>query len=213
MDFSWTREQLDARDTALGFARTELADRVEGFSSAQWQSCARFGVLALPFPREYGGAGKDIFTTILTMEGLGAGCRNGGLLFALNAQMWAVQHPLLTFGTPSQKEKYLPKLIAGELVGAHAMTEPDAGSDAYSLRTTAERTSGGYILNGVKKLITNGPVADVALVFATTNSKRGMWGVTAFIVDRDTPGFNAGPPVSKMGLSGATMARFTSKTA
>jgi alkylation response protein AidB-like acyl-CoA dehydrogenase len=139
------------------------------------------------------------------MEGLGAGCRNGGLLFSLNAQIWAVQQPILNFGTIPQKEKYLRKLIAGETIGAHAMTEPDCGSDAYNLRTTAERTSGGYLLNGVKKFITNGPVADVALVFATTNPKRGMWGITAFLVDRDTPGFQAGPPVGKMGLSGAAM--------
>ena len=85
------------------------------------------------------------------------------------------------------------------------MTEPESGSDAYALRTTALRTSGGYLLSGSKKLITNAPVADVAIVFATTNPKRGMWGVTAFLVDRDTPGFQAGQPVRKMGLSGASM--------
>jgi alkylation response protein AidB-like acyl-CoA dehydrogenase len=205
VDFSWTQEQLNARDAARRFAHSELGDPAEEFSPRGWQACARFGVLGLPFPKEYGGAGEDIFTTILTMEGLGAGCRNAGLLFALNAQMWAVQHPLLAFGTPSQKEKYLPKLISGEIAGAHAMTEPESGSDAYGLQTTAERNSGGYVLNGVKKFITNGPVADVSVVFATINANRGIWGVTAFLVDRDSPGYHASPPVRKMGLSGAAM--------
>jgi hypothetical protein len=205
MDFSWTSEQLEAREAALRFARSELGGCCEEFSHKRWRACARFGILGLAFPTAYGGAARDIFATVLSMEGLGRGCRNSGLLFALNAQMSSVQQPLLTFGTPTQKEKYLRRLIAGEIIGAHAMTEPEFGSDAYGLRTTAKRTSGGYLLSGSKNLITNAPIADVAIVFATTNPQRGMWGVTAFLVDRETPGFHAGQPVRKMGLSGASM--------
>src|SRR5262249_41747967 len=128
-----------------------------------------------------------------------------GLLFALNAQMWSVQHPLSVFGTPAQKEKYLPRLIRGELIGAHGMTEPDAGSDAYSLRLGAEECPGGYRLNGVKTLITNAAVADLALIFATTNPQRGMWGVTAFLVERGTPGHSISRDIDKMGLRTAAM--------
>jgi|HubBroStandDraft_1064217.scaffolds.fasta_scaffold209902_2 alkylation response protein AidB-like acyl-CoA dehydrogenase len=213
MDFSWSSEQLEAREAALHFARSELGGCCEEFSHEQWRACARFGVLGLAFPTAYGGAARDIFATVLSMEGLGRGCRNSGLLFALNAQMWSVQQPLLTFGTPTQKEKYLRRLIAGEIIGAHAMTEPESGSDAYGLRTTAKRTSGGYLLSGSKNLITNAPIADVAIVFATTNPQRGMWGVTAFLVDRETPGFHAGQPVRKMVCLARQWVRFTSRTA
>jgi len=205
MDFSWNTEQAAAREAAIRFARSEIGDAATEFSREKWRRCARFGVLGLPFPRAYGGAEQDIFTTVLTMEGLGAGCRNNGLLFALNAQMWSVQQPLIALGSPVQKEKYLGRLIAGEIIGAHGMTEPESGSNAYSLATKAEKAPGGYRLTGTKKLITNAPVADLALVFATTNPQRGMWGVTAFLVERGEPGFELSAPVEKMGLRGAAM--------
>src|SRR5215470_16175478 len=211
MDFSWSEEQLEFRRAASRFAQAELnqgfgeRERRGEFAHESWRKCAAFGVLGLSFPVEYGGTPRDVLTTVLTMEGLGYGCRDNGLLFALNAQMWSVQHPLLVCGSPSQKEKYLPRLICGELIGAHGMTEPDSGSDVYSLRTRAERCSGGYRLNGVKTLITNAPVADLAVVFATTNSQRGMWGVTAFLVERGAPGFKSSPAIDKMGLRTAAM--------
>jgi alkylation response protein AidB-like acyl-CoA dehydrogenase len=119
--------------------------------------------------------------------------------------MWSVQQPLATLGSPVQKQRYLARLITGEIIGAHGMTEPQSGSDAYSIRTTAEKASGGYILNGSKTLITNAPVADLAIVFATANPQRGMWGLTAFLVERGAPGFELGPPIEKMGLNGAAM--------
>jgi alkylation response protein AidB-like acyl-CoA dehydrogenase len=121
---------------------------------------------------------------MLIMEGLGYGCRDNGLVFAMNAQMWSVQHPILTFGTEAQKQKYLPALCSGELIGAHAMSEPDSGSDAYSLRARAQQVNEGYILNGTKMFVTNAPIADVALIFATVNPAKGMGGVTAFLVEK-----------------------------
>jgi alkylation response protein AidB-like acyl-CoA dehydrogenase len=205
MEFSWNNEQRAVREAALDFARKELGGVSADFSRERWRKCARFGVLGLPFPAAHGGTGQDIFTTVLTMEGLGAGCRDNGLLFALNAQMWSVQQPLATLGSSVQKEKYLPRLITGEIIGAHGMTEPQSGSDAYGLRTTAEKAPGGYILNGCKTLITNAPVADLAIVFANTNPQRGMWGLTALLVERGAPGFELGAPVEKMGLHGAAM--------
>ncbi|PON11176.1 acyl-CoA dehydrogenase [Candidatus Entotheonella serta] len=142
---------------------------------------------------------------MLTMEGLGYGCRDNGLLFALNAQMWSVQHLLLTAGMSAQKARYLPSLISGDLLGAHAMTEPDAGSDAYGITTRAEKCPNGYRLNGNKTFITHAPVADMVIVFATTDPQKGMWGLTAFLVDKGTPGFTIGRTIDKMGLRTAPM--------
>jgi alkylation response protein AidB-like acyl-CoA dehydrogenase len=139
------------------------------------------------------------------MEGLGYGCRDNGLIFAMNAQMWSVQHPILSFGTEEQKQKYLPGLCSGELIGAHGMSEPDSGSDAYSLRTRAERVEGGYVLNGTKMFVTNAPVADMAVVFATVDPAKGIGGVTAFLVDMGTPGFSVSRDLEKMGLRTSPM--------
>src|SRR4029450_308875 len=106
-------------------------------------------------------------TTMLAMEALGYACLDQGLLFSLHAQMWSIEMPLLRFGTAEQKQRYLPKLCDGTLVGAHGMTEPDTGSDAFALRTRAERHGDRFVLNGSKTFVTNAPVADVFVVFAT----------------------------------------------
>jgi alkylation response protein AidB-like acyl-CoA dehydrogenase len=127
------------------------------------------------------------------------------LLFALNAQMWAVQHPLNEFGTPEQKERWLPRLIAGEIIGAHGMSEPDSGSDAYSLRTRAEACDGGYVLNGAKTFVTNAPVADLAVIFASTAPDKGSWGISVFVVETGTAGFTVSKNIEKMGLRTAPM--------
>ena len=211
MDFSWTDEQLAYKHAAIELGRKLNdglieRDRTGELSRAGWIACARFGLQGLPMPETYGGADADILTTMLTMEGLGYGCRDNGLIFAINAQMWSVQMPILDFGTPEQKERYLPRLIRGEFIGAHGMSEPDSGSDAYSLRTRAERRSEGYLLNGTKTFVTNAPVADLALVFATVDRGKGMWGVTAFLIDRGTPGFRVGGDIQKLGLRTSPMA-------
>ena len=211
MDFSWSDEQLACKEAARHFASENLNDDLAArdaqgaFSRDNWRKCAQFGVLGLPFPKRYGGAASDLLTTVLTMEGLGYGCRDNGLLFALNAQMWSVQHLLLTAGTPAQQTRYLPALISGDMLGAHAMTEADAGSDAYSIGARAEKCAGGYRLNGVKTFITHAPVADMAIVFATLNPQKGVWGLTAFLVDKHTPGFSIGRTIDKMGLRTAPM--------
>jgi len=142
----------------------------------------------------------DIFHSLLAMEGLGYGWHDLGIIFGINAQMWSVQMPILTHGTAEQKEKYLPPMITGEMIGGHAMSEPSSGSDAYSMKATAKRQSGGYLINGSKTYITGGPVSDFYLVFANTSPEKGMWGVTGFIVDRDTPGVMVSPVIDKMGL-------------
>ncbi|MCZ7551914.1 MAG: acyl-CoA dehydrogenase [Anaerolineae bacterium UTCFX2] len=212
MDFSWTEEQLAFRKAVVDFAHKELnqdiieEDRSGSFSPEKWRKCARFGIQGLPFPEEYGGSAADILTTVLAMEGLGYGCKDNGLIFAMNAQMWSVQMPIYSFGAADQKRKYLPGLCRGELIGAHGMTEPDSGSDAYSLRTTAQRVDGGYVLNGSKMFVSNAPVSDLAVVFATVNPARKMWGVTGFIVETGTPGYTISRKLDKMGLRTSPMA-------
>jgi len=148
MDFSWSETEQKMRQSAVLFAQKELSegiverDRDESFSHDQWKACAQYGILGLSFPEEFGGTETDILTTMLTMEGLGYGGKDNGLIFSLNAQMWSVQHPLNQYGTLAQKQKYLPGLIKGDLIAAHGMTEPEAGSDAYSLRTRAQAMRG-----------------------------------------------------------------------
>lgn len=211
MDFSWSDEQLAFKRTVIEFAQKELnagmreRDRRAEFSRDNWRKCAHFGLLGLPVPEAYGGTGTDIMTTMLVMEGLGYGCHDNGLIFALNAQMWSVQLPILGFGSDAQKQKYLPRLCSGELIGAHGMSEPDSGSDAYSLRTRARRVEGGYVLNGSKTFVTSAPVCDLAVVFATVDPTKGQWGVTAFLVDKGTPGFDTGGDMEKMGLRTAPL--------
>jgi alkylation response protein AidB-like acyl-CoA dehydrogenase len=212
MDFTWTDEQLAMKRAATEFARRELddglveRDRVGAFSRERWQKCAEFGVQGLPIPARYGGGDADVLTAMLVMEGLGYGCRDNGLIFALNAQLWSVELPILGFGTEPQRERYLPGLCSGALIGAHGMTEAGSGSDAYALRTRAVRCGGGYVLNGAKLFVTNAGAADVAVVFATVDPARGLGGVTAFIVEKGEGGFRVGPDLEKMGLRTAPMA-------
>lgn len=221
MDFAWSEEQLAFKAAVIKFAQKELneglieRDRCSEVSRRNWQKCADFGILGLAIPEAYGGSvaggsaadgsAADILTTMLVMEGLGYGCRDNGLIFAMNAQMWSVQHPILTFGTEEQKRKYLPGLCSGKLIGAHGMSEPDSGSDAYSLRTRAERVDGGYVLNGTKMFVTNAPFADLALVFATVDPTKGIGGITAFLVETGTAGFSVGRDLEKMGLRTSPM--------
>ena len=211
MDFSWTEEQLKYKQAVIEFAQKELnkglidRDRQGELSRENWKKCAQMGILGLATPEEYGGSATDIVTTMLVMEGLGYGCRDNGLIFAMNAQMWSVQHPILTFGTEAQKQKYLPGFCSGEIIGAHGMSEADSGSDAYSLRTRAERTSAGYVLNGSKMFVTNAPVADMSVIFATVDPTKGRGGVTAFLVDKGTPGFRVSRNIEKMGLRTSPM--------
>jgi alkylation response protein AidB-like acyl-CoA dehydrogenase len=212
MEFAWTPDQIALRDAVLEFAHRALEDDVirrdrEGeFSRPLWTRCAEFGIQGLPFPEAYGGRGSDVLTTVLALEALGYGCRDSGLLFGIGAQMWSVQMPILRFGTDDQRRRYLPRLCDGTIIGAHGMTEPDSGSDAFSLRTTAERRGDRYVLNGAKTFVSNAPVADVFLVFASIDRSKGVLGLTSFLVDRETPGFRVSAPIEKMGLTTSPMA-------
>ncbi|HEX3923538.1 MAG TPA: acyl-CoA dehydrogenase family protein [Streptosporangiaceae bacterium] len=211
MDFSLSDEQRELTEAAADFARRELnrdlAKREDAgeFPREAWQACAKFGILGLPIPPELGGAGSDTLTTALVMEALGYGCQDNGLLFSLNAQMWSVQLPLVIFGTPEQQQAYLPPMVSGDIIGGHAMTEPETGSDALHVRSRAERRGDHYVLNGAKQFITNAPVADVLLVYASVKDRPGLAGLSAFLVDAGTPGLAISSGFEKMGLRTSPM--------
>ena len=211
MDFEWADEQREFFETTVRFAQRDLsddmikADVAAAFPHEAWKRCAAYGIQSLPLPEAYGGSDAGAVTLIAAMEALGYGCRDNGLLFALGAHMWACQDPILRYGTDAQKEQWLPGLGDGSLVAAHAMSEPESGSDAFSLRTTARRDGDDFVLNGSKTFVTNAPVADVFLAFATLDRDRGFFGVTAFLIPRDTPGLTVGPPLHKMGLKTSPM--------
>jgi alkylation response protein AidB-like acyl-CoA dehydrogenase len=215
LDFCWSDEQQTMRDEIIRFARQELnenlieRDRSEEFSREGWLKCAQMGIQGLPIPVEYGGGGSDILTTVYALEALGYGCRDNGLLFSLNAHMWTSEIPILLFGSEAQKRKYLPKLVSGDWIGNNAMSEPTSGSDAYSLRTRAERKGDRYILNGSKTFVSNAPIADVLIVFANADPTRGPSGVSAFLVEKGTPGFSISKQLQKMGLRTSPMAELS----
>jgi len=140
MDFSLSAEQRELKEAAAAFASAklnqDLAEREEAgeFPLAAWGACAEFGIQGLPVPAELGGGGADILTTVLVMEALGYGCHDNGLIFSLNAQLWSLELPLVKFGTPAQQRAYLPGLIAGDLIGVHAMTEPESGRSDLAVK-------------------------------------------------------------------------------
>ena len=213
MDFSWPTEYLDYRREVEAFVVAELnplirdADATGEFPREAWRKAADFGIQALAAAASDGGPFPEVAFSraLLAMEGFGYASADGGLPFALNAQMWTVQMPLAAFGSEEQKERYLRPMVRGEMVGCHALTEPDAGSDVMSMQLRAERVDGGYVLNGKKRLITLGPVADVVLLFANARPELGRWGISAFLVEAGTEGFTRPPRNRKMGLRGVPL--------
>jgi alkylation response protein AidB-like acyl-CoA dehydrogenase len=210
MDFEKNEEQRALCDMVRRFGRSlneSLPERDQAgtFNREGFRRCGELGIQGLPIPAEYGGSGHSLTTTMLAMEALGYACRDNGLVFSLNAQMWAVELPLLHFGTEAQRRRWLPGLCRGELVAAHAITEPDSGSDAMAMQARAVREGDEYVLNGAKTFVTNAPVADLVLVFATVNPKARFAGITGFLVERGTPGLELSDPIPKMGLRTSPM--------
>jgi alkylation response protein AidB-like acyl-CoA dehydrogenase len=215
MDFSLTSEQTDRQRRIREWAERSLNDGLEArdrtrtFNREGWRASAQFGLPGLTVPSNYGGAELDPVATMAALEALGRGSSDNGFSFALNAHLWGCVNPLATFGTEEQKGSYLPRLANGEWIGALGATEREAGSDIFSLKTRATRRDDAYVLAGGKMLITNAPVADVHIVLATVDPQRGAFGLTAFIVERGTPGLRVSEPIDKMGLSTAQMGELT----
>jgi alkylation response protein AidB-like acyl-CoA dehydrogenase len=176
-------------------------DAAERFNRDKWQLICESGVIRIPFAEQWSGRGHDALTLVYVLEELGYGCRDGGLLFALATQIVSAAIPLQKFGSEELKERYLARLINGEIISAHAISEASAGSDAMAMSTTATPDGDGYLLNGGKTFITNGPIADVITVYAKLETGDGASGITAFLVPADTPGFHVGPPIAKLGLN------------
>jgi butyryl-CoA dehydrogenase len=207
MDFSFTEEQLLFKEQVLKFARKEIVPRCQDhdlkgeFDFQSFRKLGEFGILGLHFPVELGGSGADVMTSVLAAEALGEAGVDGGLTLSYGAHTYLCADTIFTHGTAEQREKYLPKLISGEQIGCMGLTEPGAGSDVTALSTRAVKDGDCYVLNGSKMFITNGPIADVAVVYArTSQGGERHEGISAFIVEKGTKGFSAGNKLNKMGV-------------
>jgi len=207
MDFSLTEEQQILRENIIRFARESLnagvieRDREQHFPRELWKKCGDIGLQGLPVPEEYGGSGLDALSCAIALEAFGYACHDSGLVFSVCAHLLSCVVPLWLHGNEEQKRRYLPRLCNGELIGVHAMTEPGSGSDAFALRARAEPEGSGFRLNGTKTFISNGPVADLVIVFALTDPKKAFFGgVTAFLIEKDTAGFKVSQKFEKLGL-------------
>jgi alkylation response protein AidB-like acyl-CoA dehydrogenase len=212
MDFSWSNDQKELFDAIERFATAELnhdlikSDKDGVFNYGGWTKCGEMGVHGLAVPVKYGGLGQNPLTTVGALERLGYACRDNGLIFSINAHMWAVCAPVVAFGTEQQKISYLPRLSSGDLIGANAVSEPGAGSDAYGMRCQATKRGDRYVLNGSKTFVSNGPIADVVVVLAATDKGRGGAGISAFLVEKKFKGFSVARTLEKMGLRTSPMA-------
>ncbi|MBU0513725.1 MAG: acyl-CoA dehydrogenase family protein [Proteobacteria bacterium] len=205
MEFGFTDEQKMFREQVIRFARKEIVPRCPEydlraeFDVESFQRMGEFGLLGLHFPEELGGGGADVVTTTLAGEALGEAGVDGGLTLSYGAHTFLCADTIFAHGTEEQRQKYIPRLASGELIGCMGLTEPGAGSDVASISTRAIKDGDHYVLNGAKMFITNGPIADVALIYAKTEPDKQHAGMSAFIVDQGTPGFSAGNPLHKMG--------------
>ena len=212
MNLRFTEEQEMMRKMVRGFAQTEIAPFVEKMEEGEFpreilKKMGELGLMGIPVPEEYGGSEMDFISYIIAIHEISKVSATVGVILSVHTSVGT--NPILYFGTEEQKKKYVPKLAAGEYLGAFCLTEPSAGSDAASLKTRAVKKDGHYVLNGSKVFITNGGEADVYIVFASTNPEAGPKGVSAFIVEKDTPGFIVGKDEHKMGLYGSRTVQLT----
>jgi butyryl-CoA dehydrogenase len=204
MNFDLTSDQKMLKDQVRKFAETELApvapeiDKSGEFPWENIKKMAKLGLLGIIVPEEYGGSAFDFVSLAIAIEEISRVCASTGVIVAVNNSLCA--YPILQFGTENQKKKYLPLLCSGDKLGAIGITEPNAGSDVVSLESTARLEGNHYILNGTKRFITNAGEAGIFVVFAYTNKDLKHKGISAFIVERDTPGFSLGKHEDLMGI-------------
>ena len=207
MDFSPTEDQLAVQRTAREFAQGEVLpkaaeiDREHRHPAELVQRMAELGFLGMAVPEPYGGAGLDHVSYVLAMEEIARACASTAVIMSVNNSL--VCDPLSRFGTEAQKQEWLVPLASGKLLGCFALSEPEAGSDAAAQKTTATPDGDGWILQGTKNWITNGPVADVCVLFAMNDRAAGHKGITAFIVPLKTKGVRVGTPDDKLGIRGS----------
>lgn len=204
MNFELTEDQLAVRDVARGFAEKKLKPRAEEFDAESKmdmgliKEMGELGLLGIALPEEHGGGGMDTVSYMITVEELSRGCPSHAAVLALHNSLYG--DPIVRFGTDEQKEKYLPGVCSGDQIGAFALSEPGAGSDAAALATTYVKKDDGFVINGTKIFITMGALADSVIVFATSKRGSGPKGITAFLVDKETDGFGIGTIEKKMGF-------------
>ncbi|WP_346884924.1 acyl-CoA dehydrogenase [Clostridium sp. UBA4395] len=204
MNFSLTKEQELVKQMVREFAINEVKpiaaeiDVTERFPMENVEQMARYNMLGIPFPTEFGGAGGNNVSYAITVEELSKVCGTTGVIVSAHTSLCGA--PIYQFGTQEQKEKYLTPLAKGEKLGAFGLTEPNAGTDAAGQQTTAVLEGDHYVLNGSKIFITNGGVADIFVVFAMTDKSKGTRGISAFIVEKDFPGFSIGKVEEKLGI-------------
>jgi cyclohexanecarboxyl-CoA dehydrogenase len=208
MDFRLDEEHELFRRTSRDFAQKELEPRAREFEEQHevapeiLRKLGELGYLGLVVPEAYGGVGADTLSYTLVMEELSRACASTST--AVSVQNSLVEYPIVEFGTEAQKQRYLPKLATGEWMGAFGLTEPESGSDAAGMKTTAVRDGDAYVLSGAKRFITNAAFAHVFIVFAITDPEAGNRGVSCFLVERDAPGFTVGEEEDKMGIRGTS---------
>ncbi len=204
MDFAFTEDQQLLRRTVREFAEQEIAPHVREYDEAQrfpreiLAKAGELGLMGIIFPEKYGGAGLGYIEYVIAVEELSR--VDGSVGIAVAAHNSLCTNHIYEFGSEEQRQRYLPKLARGEWIGAWSLTEPTAGSDAGGTRTTARKEGDVWVLNGAKTFTTHGSVGDVCVVFAVTDPERGKHGISAFIIEKGTPGFRPGKKEDKMGL-------------
>ncbi len=203
----YSEDQRMIRDSARDFARTELAPHAARWDREGWVAdsavakLGEVGLLGMMVPEEWGGSYSDYVAYALAVEEIAAGCAATAALMSVHSSVGC--GPILKFGTPAQKQRYLPGMARGDLIGCFCLTEPQAGSEAHNLKTRAVLDNGEWILNGAKQFVTNGKRAKVAIVFAVTDPDLGKKGISAFVLPTEVPGFQVGPPEHKLGIRGS----------
>ena len=202
--FELGEEQQAVRDMVREFAESEIRpiaaeiDESHEFPHENVKKMAELGLLGMIVPEEYGGAGMDYLSYVIAIEELSRACASHGVIASVNNSL--VSYPLMTYGTEEQKQKYLVPIAKGEKLGCYCLTEPNAGSNAANQETTAVEDGDAFVLNGTKSFITTAGPADVLILYAATDRSKGPKGITAFIVDSDTPGVEKGKKEHKLGL-------------
>jgi butyryl-CoA dehydrogenase len=207
MNFTPTEDQLAVQRTARDFAQQEVLpkaaeiDREHRHPAELVKRMAELGFLGIAVPEQHGGAGLDHVSYVLAMEEISRACASTGVIMSVNNSL--VCDPLVKFGTDEQKREWLVPLASGRKLGCFALSEPEAGSDAAAQKTTARLVGDEWVLSGVKNWITNGPVADVCILFTMNDPSKGHKGITAFILPMDSKGVRCGPPDRKLGIRGS----------
>jgi len=207
IDFSLTDEQKALQEEIIAFAQAHLnegvleRDREQRFDRQIWEKAGEIGLPGLNVPKKYGGRGLGPLSTLVALEALGYGCEDGGFNFSLSAHLLACLAPICLHGSEEQKEHYLPVLSNGKWVAANAMTEPNAGSDVFTMKSTAKAVENGFVLNGNKSYVSNGPVADILVTYALTAPEKGFFGgISAFLLDKSIHPYNRTDKIDKLGI-------------